>query len=173
MSFHRITYQNLMSFLISFSHYLSLFFIKQQCDNKRKERIVAIVLSWKRTKNLPLVISGLKKQSYIDDIIIFHNHPSWLRIPGCKNIFSDLNLDCIIRHQLASTLNDYDYFVFIDDNLRLVCDLAEEVLPAIKTHGKESVLGFFGHNLNFKNEKTAYTSGPCIESKMKLSQSTL
>jgi len=139
--------------------YLSLFFIKQKKGKERKEKIVAIVLSWKRVKNIPYVVFGLKKQSYIDEIIIFHNHPSKLRIPGCKNIFSEKNLGCIVRHKIASTIKGYDYFVFSDDDLMLMNDLRKDILPVIRSKGKESVLGFFGQELNMKKNKEEYTSG--------------
>ena len=119
MSFLKRIYQCLISFFTSSFYYLSLFFIKQRRNNDREERIVAIVLSWKRLKNIPLVVWGLKKQSYIDDIIIFHNHPSWLKMPGCINIFSDLNLGCIIRHQIASVLETQNY-----RTARFTCSLA-------------------------------------------------
>jgi len=141
--------------------YFLLFFKKQSKDKneERKERVVAIVLSWKRCANLPLVVYGLKKQSFIDDIVIVHNKPSWLRVPGCKNIFNEENLGCVVRHQIAAEMNGYDYFVFSDDDLMLKQDCSEEVLSVMRKFGQESVIGFFGYELNIDEPKTAYTSG--------------
>jgi len=53
----------------------------------------------------------------------------------------------------------YDYFVFSDDDIVLDDDFSAEVMSAIRSYGKESVLGFFGRNLNFENKKEEYTFG--------------
>lgn len=159
-----IVYRFLLKFANFFLCYMALFFISQRKGNSRPERIVAIVLSWKRIMNIPRVVAGLKRQSYIDDIIIFHNHPSWLWIPGCRNIFSDNNQGSIIRHKLAAELKNYDYFVFSDDDFELGSDFAADILPAIRTCGKQSVLGFWGRNFNLENNDEPYTSGKFVVS---------
>ncbi|MFC1851370.1 hypothetical protein ACFL27_14325 [candidate division CSSED10-310 bacterium] len=155
---------SIFAYPLQFYYYLSLF-ARNKRRGKHKENIAAIVLSWKRTKNLPQIVFGLKKQSFIDDIFILHNHPSKLWVPGCKNIFFKKNKGCIIRHHFASTLKEYDYFVFSDDDLMLKDDFSKEVLEAIRKHGKESVLGFIGHELDLNNKDKPYTSGKYKTSK--------
>ena len=123
-------------------------------------KICAIVLSWKREKNIPFVVEGLKKQSFIDDILIFHNSPASKKIPDCINIVSELNLGCMVRHSIADLL-DYDYFVFSDDDFCLRGDLTKVILPYINSHGSESVLGFFGRELA-KDSAEPYTSGKSV-----------
>ena len=148
----------MFAFPLQLYYYLSLFAMYKR-KGKHKENIAAIVLSWKRTKNLPQIVFGLKKQTFIDDIFILHNHPSKLWVPGCKNVFYKENKGCIIRHHFAATLNEYDYFVFSDDDLMLKHDCSKEVLEAIRKYGGESVLGFFGHVLNMNNKEKPYSSG--------------
>lgn len=158
----RFSFQYAASFPRFVFYYLRLWFTEQHRGNDRPERIVAIVLSWKRTRNLPQVVFGLKKQSYIDDIVILHNHPSRLPIPGCTNTFLEGNQGTIIRHEIASKLSGYDFFVFSDDDLMLSDDFASEVIPAMRALGKESVLGFFGRNVEPSHSGAAYTSGKYI-----------
>ena len=127
----------------------------------RRDKTLAVVLSWKRPENLPQVVEGLRRQSYIDDIMIFHNHPSDRRIDGCINIVSDHNFGCAVRHQLA-TLLDYDCFVFTDDDLMLTQDLASRLMPVIEALGQRSVIGLFGHMLDCADPRAAYSNGKTI-----------
>ncbi|MEM9305278.1 MAG: glycosyltransferase family A protein [Pseudomonadota bacterium] len=133
-------------------------------EHPQVQRTIAIVLSWKRTENLPYVIRGLRRQSYVDDIMIFHNHPSDRRMDGCINVFSDHNFGCAVRHQLALLL-DYDYFVFIDDDLMLSRDLAPWLVPQRDKHGERRILGLVGHTLNLANQTAPYSSGSSSVSK--------
>lgn len=149
---------SIFAFPLQLFYYISLFVIGQK-KGKRKKNIVAIILSWKRVKNLPQVVFGLKRQSCINDIIILHNHPSKLWIPGCKNIFFKDNHGSIIRHQFAATLEEYDYFIFSDDDLMLNGDFSKELLQAMKSKGDQSILGFFGQQLNFNNRTNPYSTG--------------
>ena len=129
-----------------------------------RDKTLAIVLSWKRCENLPDVVEGLRRQSYIDDIMIFHNHPSDRRIDGCINVFSDHNFGCAVRHQLAPLL-DYDYFVFTDDDLMLTEDLASRLVPVTEAHGQRSVIGLYGRKLNCENPRVAYSTGRTVRAK--------
>ena len=125
------------------------------------QKTLAIALSWRRPENLPKVVKGLRRQSYIDDIMIFHNHPSDRRIDGCINIVSDHNFGCAVRHQLA-LLMDYDTFVFTDDDLMLTEDLAPRLVPVIEAHGQQSVIGLYGHMLDIEHPRAAYSSGRTV-----------
>ncbi|MEM7587717.1 MAG: hypothetical protein AAF560_30295 [Acidobacteriota bacterium] len=123
-----------------------------------RPRALALVLSWRRPDNLPRVIEGLRRQSFIDDIMIFHNHPSDRRMEGCLNVVSDHNFGCAVRHQLAQLL-DYETFVFSDDDLMLTEDLAPQLMPVIRAYGQRSVIGLFGHMLDRQRPNAAYSHG--------------
>lgn len=137
---------------------------KEKIANRFNKKILAIVLSHDRPQNIPHVVGGLKKQSCIDDIVIIHNYPSNIRIEGCYNIFSDINFGCMIRHQIAFMFNDYDYFVFSDDDIMLRCDISDSITKSICQFGKECVLGLFGVRVNLKNREKAYSTGRNIVS---------
>lgn len=123
------------------------------------QRTMCIVLSWKREKNIPEVIQGLRKQSCIDDILIFHNHPSSNKIDGCFNFFSKTNLGCVARHDMAYVFNEYKYFLFSDDDFAFVRDLSDRITDAVLRFGEKSVVGMVGLNLNLKNINKAYSTG--------------
>jgi glycosyltransferase involved in cell wall biosynthesis len=105
-------------------------------------KFAAIVLSYNRPLNMPLVIQGLESQSFIDDIIIIHNSPESPQFPKHKNIVSDINLGCAIRHSIASLLSGYDYFVFIDDDLYLNRDLSDKIKLSVSMCGKKAYLDY-------------------------------
>lgn len=107
-----------------------------------------------------VVVHGLKKQSWIDDIILFNNFPSTVRPDGIKVITSDLNFRCLVRHKLAEMLPGYDHFVFQDDDLTLKCDIGDIVVPRLSNEGQYAVLGAFGRELGgYSYTTTSYTSG--------------
>ena len=123
------------------------------------KKVLAVVLSFKREQNLPDVVSGLKKQSFIDDVLIIHNHPSKTVIDECYNIISDINFGCLIRHQIAYMFDDYGYFVFSDDDFALMEDVSSSVESAIEKVGETSIIGIYGLNLNMSNSNSPYSSG--------------
>lgn len=125
-----------------------------------KIKITACILSYKRENNLPLVIRGLKRQSFLDKIYIFHNYPSSKKIKGVINIFSEKNFGCIARHAIALLL-DSDYVLFVDDDLELKADFSERFLKAIKI-SKDSIIGFFGRNIKQGMQKL-YSNGENIK----------
>ena len=125
----------------------------------RSPRVAAVVLSWRREPNLPRVVRGLERQSFVDRVIVVHNHPSRLRVPGCINLYSATNRGCGIRHEVAHDLVGWDAYLFVDDDLVLDEDAASTLLPALKAHGDTSVIGFFGQTLNSESCGRAYSMG--------------
>jgi len=121
-------------------------------------KVCSILLSWKRPDNIPIIVDGLKKQKIVDDVIILHNHPSDIKIEGCKNIVSDINLGCIARHKIAEIL-DYDHFIFSDDDLCLKEDISEILEEHMRKYGSRSVLGAYGRKLNMENKEKRYSTG--------------
>jgi len=121
-------------------------------------KTLAIVLSWKRESNLQQVVDGLKSQSFIDEVLIWHNCPSKKKIDDCLHIVSDINLGCSIRYQLA-TLLDYDYYFLSDDDYMIVNDISNKAMPAIEQFGKKSIIGAYGANINYYKKDNGYSQG--------------
>ena len=121
--------------------------------------VVAIVLSWKRERNLPRVVRGLRRQSFVDTVVVVHNQPSRMRVPDCINLYCGANLGCGIRHLVAHDLVGWDAYLFIDDDLALEEDVASVLIPAFRSRGQESAIGFFGQVLNTEAPHRAYSTG--------------
>ncbi|MCK9224722.1 MAG: tetratricopeptide repeat protein [Candidatus Muirbacterium halophilum] len=115
----------------------------------------AFVLGYKRTENLEKVIRGIRRQSFIRDIYIFHNAPSDRKIEGVYNIFSERNFGCFARHVFA-LMTDSDYNLFIDDDIELMVDFSERFCRAL-SENPQSVCGILGRDISEKKRK--YSEG--------------
>jgi SAM-dependent methyltransferase len=124
----------------------------------RNLKVDAFLLSYKREDNLEVVVKGLKRQSFINDIYLFHNHPSTRQIDGVINIVSGKNFRCIVRHAIAQ-MAETEYVLFIDDDLELLTDLSSRIRTAIQME-PNAIIGIFGSNVE-KNVETSrlYLSG--------------
>jgi len=121
-------------------------------------KVDAFILGYKRDKNIPKVVRGLRKQSFVKDIYVFHNFPSKLKIKNVINIYSDKNFGCIARHGLA-ILSDSEYALFVDDDLELKTDFSMRFIKAIKKN-PYSIIGLFGVNISQQeNMKNIYRNG--------------
>jgi glycosyltransferase involved in cell wall biosynthesis len=122
-------------------------FVKARKSHSMKTvKADAFVLSYKREENLPAVIRGLKRQSFVDNIYIIHNHPSKRKVDGAINIFSQKNFRCIARHSIAQ-LAENEYVLFMDDDLELMTDLSPRFIQALETE-PEAVAGLLGNNVD-------------------------
>ena len=115
-------------------------------------KLAAIILSYKRPTNIPLVISSLLEDGMKPrDIYVFNNNPDIsLEIKEANVINSEKNLGCRVRHALALAL-DYTHFLFIDDDLAI----KPGTIDGFKKYSEifpEAVLGYFGSILG-KGEK--------------------
>ncbi|MCP5105278.1 MAG: methyltransferase domain-containing protein [bacterium] len=130
----------------------------KQSHNLKKLKVDAFLLSYKREDNLEAVVAGLKRQSLINNIYLFHNHPSNRKIDGVINIVSDKNFRCIVRHAIAQ-MAETDYVLFIDDDLELLTDLSPRIRTAVRME-PHAIIGIFGSNVE-KNVETSklYLSG--------------
>jgi len=126
-----------------------------------KFKATAVVLAYKREKDLDKVIEGIKKQSFVDKIYIFHNAPSTKKVDGAINIISEENFGCYARHVFSLMLKD-DYFLYVDDDTYLTRDMTEEFSKAVDI-SPNSIIGIFGanfsHNGNYKDSKFIRFSG--------------
>ncbi len=120
-------------------------------------KVDAIILSYKREKNLPAVIRGIRKQSMVRDIYLFHNAPSKKKISGVINICSEMNYGCIVRHAIG-LLTDADYLLFVDDDMELNADFSSRFSQAVKMY-PESIIGFYGASINpFDKSNNQYSN---------------
>jgi predicted SAM-dependent methyltransferase len=120
--------------------------------------IDAFILSYKRQKLLPKIIAGVRKQSMIRDIYVFHNAPSKKKIKGVYNIFSEKNFGCIARHAIAQ-LSNCDYAFFVDDDVEIQKDLSQQFCVGIQKY-PNSILGVAGSCVDAKaHKKKLYASG--------------
>lgn len=127
-------------------------------------RTAAIVVSWRRPFNMPQVLYGLNKQAFVNDIFVWHNRPSSFTYPNAFHWQSDRNLGCAVRHFLALGLSEFDYFLFIDDDLYLSFDFTDTFRLGIERYGQKSVLGFFGRNLCRQDLVNTYSKGVDLDS---------
>lgn len=115
----------------------------------------AFILSYKRPQNIDKVIAGIKLQSCIRNIYVFHNHPSSLKIPGVINIFSERNFGCIARYALA-LLSDCKFALFVDDDIALISDFSSRFKQLIRRKDF-SVAGVFCRILSdLKTDQSIY-----------------
>jgi SAM-dependent methyltransferase len=118
----------------------------------------AFLLSYKREMHVDKVMQGIRRQSFVRDIYVFHNAPSSKKVRGAINIFADKNFGCISRHA-AALLSDCDYAFFIDDDLELWEDLSERFWAAI-AEDPESIIGLFGNTIDMRaRPEELYGSG--------------
>lgn len=114
--------------------------------------IDAVLLSYDRLDTLQQVVAGLKKQSCLRDIYIWHNHPSNLKMEGVINIYSEKNFKCRARHAFALNL-DAEYILFMDDDIVIPEDYSRYILDGIKKYGDYAVLGPQGVLVDLKKAK--------------------
>lgn len=132
--------------------------LKKDKDGRKGLAVDAFLLSYKREMNLDTVVEGIRRQSFIRNIYVFHNAPSSKKVKNAVNIYADKNFGCISRHAVA-LLSDCDYAFFIDDDLELCEDLSERFLWAIANE-PESIIGLFGNTIDMKaTPDTLYGSG--------------
>lgn len=106
----------------------------------------AFILAYKREENLPAVLEGIRRQSFVKDIYVVHNWPSVKRVDGVINIFSEKNFGCIGRHAIAQ-LAEAPYVLFVDDDLELKTDFSSRFIAAAKSE-PGALIGMFGCDID-------------------------
>lgn len=125
-------------------------------------KAAAVILGFRRPDNLPSVIRGIRRQSMVEKIYVFHNHPSKSHVDGVINIFSEENFGCIARHAF-SLLLDAERILFVDDDLELMADFSARFEFAART-APYAVSGLTGVNINQKADHTPlYGSGGFLD----------
>jgi hypothetical protein len=120
--------------------------------------ITAIILNWRRYRNLPQIVSRLKRSETSLGIWIWNNQRDRRIRPvgifdGCRIVNSSHNYLCPARHAFAM-LCDSKYLLFVDDDI-----LPEKSLPSvlldISRRYRFSVIGVAGVRVN---EHRPYTN---------------
>lgn len=83
------------------------------------EKLSVVLLSWKRPKNIPIILNKLYEVKRIDEIILWNNNPKLIlkyTHPKLQVINSSYNFGTITRYCLAGLLKN-DNIMFQDDDL--------------------------------------------------------
>ena len=105
--------------------------------------ITAVIVSYKREANLPIIIDSLKHKE-VSEIIVFNNNPDMtVAIDNVIVINSKKNFKCWAKYVIASMITT-DYVLSIDDDLYLR-EGAIDIL--LKYTQKDLALGVMGLNI--------------------------
>lgn len=116
------------------------------------EKISVVLLSWKRPKNIPIILKNLYSVRRIDEIILWNNNPEITLVykhPKLHIINSPKNYGTLIRHCLAGTLKNQN-IMFQNDDLYHTGEQIEKLFAEyIKDTSR--IYGPLGRNLkNYK-----------------------
>lgn len=124
------------------------------------EGISAILLSWRRTHNIPRIVQSLQSIKVVREIIIWNNNPQLrLRFPNCIVINSSHNFMPFARYG-AACLTACDTVLFQDDDMLFDKAGVEQAYDELKKDGSR-IYGSEGRNLEDGKYNTAPAFGPC------------
>jgi hypothetical protein len=108
--------------------------------------ISAILLSWKRSHNLPRIVDELARVPGISEILLWNNNPDiQLRLPKVTVIQSGRNFGCLARYCLVP-LAANDTIWFQDDDLLVPAGQFEAIRPAYEADPSR-IYGIAGRNI--------------------------
>lgn len=112
----------------------------------RRGKITAILLSWKRTRNIPRIIEALSRSPRIGEILLWNNNPkAKLHYPRVVTINSPKNFLCFARYCLVP-LAANDIIWFQDDDVLVEKDQLEAVYSAYMSDPSR-IYGTVGRNI--------------------------
>lgn len=118
--------------------------------------VAAIILSYKRTPNIPVIIKSLQGGKVKpDEIIVIDNNPkSNLQVQDVTLIRCSRNFGCLIRHAIAQ-VTGATHCLFIDDDLRVNPNTLHNFM---RYHQRfpEAILGYFGMIVDYQATKAYY-----------------
>lgn len=110
--------------------------------------ISVVLLSWKRPKNIPLILNQLFSSKLIDEIIIWNNNPFIkfkYKHPKLLIINSGKNFGTLARYAVA-LLTSNPNILIQDDDLMLTPNQIQELFKKYKKN-KTKLYGCFGRNI--------------------------
>lgn len=119
------------------------------------EKITAVVLSWKRFKNIPIILNNLYRSENVDEIILWNNNPDIQLSYKNKKLLlfnSPSNFGTSARW-CAASLTKNPNILFIDDDLVLTPSQISILFKKYLSNNKR-IYGCFGRNL--ENNKYAF-----------------
>jgi hypothetical protein len=106
----------------------------------------AILLSWQRPANIPLVVESIRSFNGVDEVIVWNNNGAEpLTVHGATVINAPRNFGCFARFT-AATLAKHENLWFQDDDLILTPDQFD-LIRAAYAFDKERLYGAFGRRL--------------------------
>ena len=109
-------------------------------------RFSAVLLSWKRAHNLPLLVRELRQIPQIGEVLVWNNNPAQrLDLPGATVIEAPRNFTCLPRYCLVP-LARFDHIWFQDDDL-LIRPRQFAALLAAYAKDPSRIYGCRGRNL--------------------------
>lgn len=126
--------------------------------------VCAIVLSYKRPRNIERIVSELAAATGISRIVVSNNNPEvelgqWFR-PADDRIevlTQPTRSICAKRFELAA-VEPFEYFICPDDDLFLSCRQMESLIESLKRE-PQRVHGVFGEIRSFKAGKMRFGGG--------------
>jgi hypothetical protein len=111
-------------------------------------KVGVFLLNYKRPDTTPGVVKSVLNQTVNPDIILIWNNNSetTINFPKCININSQENFRCLIRHSVALSKYDIDYWLFIDDDVQIKPKTIENFINYSKKY-PNSILGYYGRNI--------------------------
>jgi Glycosyl transferase family 64 domain len=76
----------------------------------------AILLSWRRRQNLPMIVRTLRSIPQVAEILVWNNSPEPLHLEGASVVQAPQNFGCLPRYSLVP-LAKHDNIFFQDDDL--------------------------------------------------------
>jgi len=108
--------------------------------------ISVVLLSWKRPKNIDVIVAELRRVEAVREIIVWNNNPAiQMSLPDCKVINSSFNFMPYARY-CAATLTSCNALLFQDDDMMFHKDGIERAYAELmKDPGR--IYGSEGRNL--------------------------
>jgi hypothetical protein len=133
----------------------------------------AIILSYKREQNIPIIVDTLLAMDDVDHVIVSNNNPdvdlsvllsNKLECFKFELIQQDCRCHCIKRFEIAIDL-DYDYFICIDDDVFLTQNQIQFLLDSVKAnplvpHGFNGQLECFEQDCLFLHGGVGFENHP-------------
>lgn len=129
-------------------------------------KIIVTILTYQRQSHILKIIDSLKNSTKRPYQIIIINNDSdkgeigW-QTKGAFIIDSNYNYGCILRHAIASILN-CDYILTLDDDACVESRTIENFINWSEKY-PNSILGYYGMNLNKNVNKRIYWDGERID----------
>ncbi|WP_447972333.1 hypothetical protein [Nitrospira sp. Kam-Ns4a] len=115
-------------------------------DSSRPRSVTAILLSWQRVRNLPLIVEELWRWPRLGEVLVWNNNPEIrLDLQRATVINAPVNYYCLPRYCLV-LLARHDTIWFQDDDLLVTAAQLEQVHAAY-ARDPSRIYGCRGRNL--------------------------